>query len=129
MQDEWFSYGQFTFQRDEVLWALHNANLFREGKWPPQNITSGYIDPGIRKKGVKREPAFVKPAVIIAEIDWRLERTGVDGKLLMAEVDARYERFSDEAWAALNFISGWKRKRMSYNQWKADRKYKKAIKT
>ncbi len=124
MIDEFYSYGQFTFKRDEVLWALRNADLFREGKWPPQNIASGYTDPGIRRKGVKREPAFVKPAVIIAEVDWRLERAGVDGKLLLAEVQAGYERFSDEAWSALNYISGWNRKEDTYPAWKAKRKYR-----
>lgn len=127
--DEWYSYGQFTFKREQVLWALRNADFFREGKWPPQNIVTGYTDPGIRRKGVKREPAFVKPEIIIAEVDWRLEKTGVDGKLLMAEVDAGYERFSDEAWRALNYISGWKRKEDSYSAWKAKRKWRKKIKT
>ena len=124
MLEEFYSYGQFTFKRDEVLWALRNADLFREGVWPPEPKNTGYTDPGIRRKGVKKEPAFVKPEIIIGEIDWRLERTGVDGKLLLAEVDAGYERFSDEAWTALNFISGWKRKEDTYVLWKAKRKYR-----
>ena len=127
--DEWYSYGEFQFRRDEILWALRNADLMREGKWPPQNIPTGYIDPGIRRKGVKREPAFVKPAIIMAEIDWRIKLTGVDGlhidaKLLLAEVEAGYERFSEEAWGVLNYISGNKKRLMSYPDWKKQRRYR-----
>ncbi len=124
MVDEWYSYSEFTFRRDQILWILRHAELLRSGKWPPEPKSTGYTDPGIRRKGVKREPAFVKPAVIIGEIDWRIKRTGVDGKLLLAEVDAGYELFSDEAWRALNYISGWKRKRMSYMAWQKQRKHR-----
>ena len=122
--EEFYSYSEIQFRRDECLWVLRNAESFSEGKWPPEPFESGYIDSGVRRKVVKREPGFVKPKVIIAEIMWRLERTGVDGKLLIAEVKADYELFSDEAWAALNYISGWKRK-AGYSAWKAKRKWRK----
>ena len=125
--EEWYNYGEFNFKRDQILWALRNAELFRSGKWPPQNIESGYTDSSIRRKGVKREPAFVKPEIIIAEIDWRIERTGVDGKLLLAEIQAEYELFSDEAWRALNYISGWKRKKMLYVNWLKQRKHRNKV--
>ena len=121
MLDEYYSYSEFTFKRDQILWALRYAELMIDGKWPPEPLNTGYTDPGIRRKGVKREPEFVKPAVIIAEIDKRIELTNLEGKLLMAEVDADYERFSDEAWMALNFITGWKRKK-DYVNWKKQRR-------
>ena len=121
---EWYSYGEFSFRRCEVLWALHYAEEFRDGKWPCQNIISGYTDPGIRTQRVKKEPAFVKPAIVMAETDARLEKTGVDGKLLLAEVEAEYELFSDEAWMALNYVSGWKRKRQLYVDFKKQTKYR-----
>ena len=73
MLDEWYSYGEFQFKREQVLWALRHAVLFREGKWPCQNIISGYTDPGIRTQRVKKEPAFVKPAIVMAETE------GVEG--------------------------------------------------
>jgi len=145
--DEFYTYGEFVFKREQILWALRNAELFKEGKWPPQNVETGYTDL-IRRKGVKREPSFVKPEIVIAEIDWRLEQTGgmsdigaeigwrlehtgagrqglhIDARLLLAEVDAGYEQFSDEAWAVLNYISGWKRKKSDYVDFKKQRKYR-----
>ena len=97
-------------------------------KWIKVKRKSSYVDLGIKRRRTRPGANFEDPICIIGEIDWRLEHTGqdrlhIDAKLLLAEVDAGYERFSDEAWTALNYISGWKRKKMSYRRWLRDRRY------
>lgn len=125
MLDEWYSPKEITFTRDQVLWILRHLEMMREGNYPPEP-SSGYTEP-LGKKRTRRGAYFETPCVIVAEVDWRLERTGIDGKLLLAEVKAEYTYFSQEAWTALNYISGWKRKKTPYSQWKASRNYYKKV--
>jgi len=91
-------------------------------KWPPNPEPSAVIDTQIRT-GYASEGYFVKPASILAEVNYRLERCGTDGKLLRAEVMAELE-LSPEAKTALNYCSGFNRKPKSYTDWKKQRKWR-----
>ncbi|MCJ7634857.1 hypothetical protein MUP77_21020, partial [Candidatus Bathyarchaeota archaeon] len=52
----------------QVLWILANSETLHSGKWPPQ-----YSIEEPRKKQINNEGYFVKPAIIIAEVEKRLE--------------------------------------------------------
>ena len=145
--DEWYSYGVFHYSRDEILWALYYREILGRGDYPPMppefmtyeyskedkkwvkvKRKSSYVDLGIKRRRTRPGANFEDAGCIIGEINKRLELTGrnglhIDAKLLLAEVDAEYERFSDEAWTALNYISGWKRKK-DYVGWKKQRRYR-----
>lgn len=83
-EKEWWSPGELRFTVRQVLWILENAGSLREGHWPPDPAPSGYIDmSAIRKKGGKGAH-FIRPIEIIAEIEIRLEKCGVDGLILEA---------------------------------------------
>ena len=143
MLEDWYNYSAFGFTRRQMLWVLRNKDSFEHGEWPPEPpeyITDEYskeekkwvtverakssnIDAPITKRRIKSGAYFENPAVIWAEVTVRLNKTGVDGKLLQAEVDAGYTIFSDEARSALNYISGMKR-RGDYKRWLRNRRFK-----
>ena len=147
--EDWYSYGVFRYTKEQCLWVLANLESFEKDEWPPmppifmtdeyskedkkwhkvKKAKSTYIDAPISRRQIRPGAGFENPAGIIAEINWRLEHTGknglhTDAKLLLAEVKADYIYFSDEAWSALNYISGWDRKEMSYRDWVKQRRYR-----
>ena len=116
---EWYSYAEIRFCPFQILWAIE---FLEPEQWPPSPAESNYYDLGIRK-GYASEASFTKPAGILGEVCYRLERCGVSGKLLMAQVLAELE-ISPEANDALYYCKGWRRKTMSFAKWKKQRKYR-----
>lgn len=117
----WFHYGEIRWCVYQVIWIIENSEILRAGNWPPNPEGSGYIDPQI-KTGYASEGYYVKPVSILAEVEARLKRAGVNGKLLRAELLAGLE-LSQESKSALHYCKGWRRKRMSYQRWLWDRRY------
>lgn len=116
---EWFSFSEICWCRFQLVWLIKNL----EGDtWPPNPEESSYVDTQIRT-GYASEGHFVKPASILAEVNYRLKRCGTDGKLLKAEIMAELE-LSPEAKTALNYCSGFNRKRPNYMVWKKKRKFR-----
>ena len=113
---DWWPPASFNFCRPQILFYLANAELIRDGKWPQQQDGSNYTDPAIRSNFVKIPSR--NPEIISAEIDARLRCCGIEGKLLELEVQMERE-LSPTSWKALNYCSGWKRKTMSYKDWKS----------
>jgi len=106
------------------MWLLENLDTLLAGHWPKSPDGSTYIDPAIRRRASPTHAKFEKPCDIAAEIEYRLRRTGIEGKLLRAEVIAglTYE-LSKESQNALMYIKGWRRKRVPYKLWLAQRNY------
>lgn len=121
---EWWNYRAIVFTKEQCFWVIENLAIFKEGRWPPNPLSydTGYTE-GIQKRRIKHEGYFTKPVEIAAEISVRLKRTGIEGKLLVSEIQAGVTRefLQPESNRALNYIAGFKRKRQSYSQWKADR--------
>ncbi len=119
LSSDWFGYATFRFTKEQVVWAIQHLKELEVGEWPKEPSESGYTNglPGVSR--VRREGAFVKPAIIYAELTARLERTGVDGKLLVAELQGgkRYEELAYESHQSLNYCSGWRRKVTLYQDW------------
>lgn len=116
---EWYSYTEIRFCPFQILWMIEYCE---SDKWPPNPEGSNYTDPGIRT-GYASEGYFVKPAGIRGEVEARLKRCGVDGKLLKAEVLAGLE-LSPESKSALHYCKGWRRKAISYQRWKGQCRYR-----
>lgn len=123
----WFHYGEIRWCPWQVLWVIEYSVTLLAGKWPPNPEGSGYIDPGI-KTGYGSEGYYVKPVGILGEVEYRLKRCGVDGKLLRAEVLAGLE-LSQESKSALYYCKGWRRKRISYGEWRRKRKWRAKMST
>ena len=76
---------------------------------------------------VLTEAAFAKGARLIAELDYRLAKTGWRGRLLAEEcVNRKKMRYlDDDAKDALYYISGRRRKDRDFWKWRKDRRYHK----
>jgi len=134
-----YSYKEFTFTLEQVKWALANLSTLKNGEWPREPTGSGYQDWAFKSKGTKTEASFVKPALIAAEIEIRLENAGQDGAMCKME----YIYGEDEGsiarhwhlpvWViqrridrALNYCCGWKRKKMRYSGWSKQKDYRRS---
>lgn len=134
--EEWWSYQDFRFRKEQVLWAIKHLPELKEGIYPTDPVGgSGYVDKHIGKSGVKRESSFVKPAIIAGEVEARLGLCGLDGLILKAlilweetpEYLTKCLSISEQEiyWRrsrALAYISGWRRKRVSYREFISHRK-------
>lgn len=89
----------------------------RLGIYPPNPEPTGYIDNPFRRSGsVSVHAKFETPVQLAAEVDYRLNKTGKDGQLLVAQVIAELPLHRD-AEQALRFITGWRRKAQNYADW------------
>ncbi len=131
---DWFSPRQITFSREQMVWLIENREILQEGKWPSEHIETGYS--GGKGKTVGHSAPFETPIIHIAEVNDRLDAitelearltaASFDGKLLVAEIESgkTISELSFEARTALNYISGWKRKRMSLSDWRKKYRYR-----
>lgn len=117
----WYHYGEIRWCPYQVIFIIENLEVLIAGSWPPNPDDSSYIDPQIRT-GYRSEAYYTKPVEILAEVEYRLKRTGVDGKLLKAEILGELE-LSKESKSALMYVKGRRRKRMSYKRWLRHRRY------
>jgi len=119
---EWFHFGQIRFCPYQCIFIIRNADTLRAGHWP-QNPDRADDNAGQRR--IKTEATFTKPILILAEVESRLNRTGIHGKLLVAQIEAGrdFDTLDRDARTALLYIKGYRRKRMSFNHWKKARKY------
>lgn len=112
----------------QVIWLIQNWDILEKGQWPqPADFSEG-------APNVQTEGNFVKSAIIMAELKTRLERTRVDGKLLKSEVwnygDTDLEavdimnRLDRDAYTALMYVKGFRRKKMFYLDWRRKAKYR-----
>ena len=77
---EYYNYGDFQFDLEQMKWALYNAEFFRDGMWPPEYKRSGYVESPTLN--INAEASFVRAKVIWGEIDIRLAKCGRDRYLV-----------------------------------------------
>lgn len=117
----WWSKGEVTFRKEQVLFLLEYYELLAQNRYPPEPTF------GIDIATVQMiRPSWNSALNLKAEIDKRLETTKEAGEALLYEAQNGYE-LSPPANKALEYISGWKRKKIPYSVWKAQRKYYKSI--
>ena len=105
MASQWYAYSEIRYTKDQILFLLENVSLLREGFWPPNPRESGYV--GSSKKVFKSDGKFVKPIIIITELDVRLSLCGKNGQYGKM-VEARYiVGWEDEEIAKLARCSTW----------------------
>jgi hypothetical protein len=129
---DWYSQGAVSshYCRTQVAWLIRYAWQDTEGKyhvfdWPGRK--TGYS--GIPENVQKSDHPVSKNAGTIeiwSEIAYRLDRTGEDGLTLISELQAGLSlvSLSRAARKALNYTSGWKRRMMSYNNWRKQQRYR-----
>lgn len=121
MSEQYWSPRDFHFTSEQILWILPHLKELKVGLYPPEP-SSGYTENPINKKQPTSHAPYETACQIAAEIEVRLKRTGLAGELLYAQVCAEFLELSYEAKQALYYISGWKRKRISFVDWKRKRR-------
>jgi len=122
---KWYHYAEVRFCIFQVLWILRNSDTLRAGHWPQDPDRSS--DDGSGQRNIKTEATFVKPILILAEVESRLRRTGIHGKLLAAQIEAgrEFNTLDRDARDALFYVKGWRQKRDSFTNWKRIRRWRK----
>ena len=104
---EWFHYGLIKFCPYQIVWVLANSETLRAGKWPKEPYNSDSAG----QRTIKTEASFTKPILILAEVETRLKKTGIQGKLLVAQIEAGrdFNNLDRDARTALMYIKGFRR--------------------
>lgn len=113
----WFHYGEIRFCPFQILWIIEHSETMI-ANWPSAPEGSSYVDPRIHT-GYRSEAHYAKSVGILGEVEYRLQRTRVDGKLLREQVENGKDiaMLAPEARSALMYIKGWRRKKIGYKRW------------
>lgn len=113
---DFFHYGEIRWCPYQCLWIISHKETLKGGGWPQDPSQS---DNNFSRSNVQTEAPFVKPELIIGEVEARLAMTPSKGELLITQVeDGRtIDNLSDGARAVLMYIKGWRRKGMSFYKW------------
>ncbi len=120
---------EIRFTKAQVKWLLPFLPILKAGKYPPQPV--GYGGNPETRSHNSSSAGFTKPVEIAAEIEARIQQTGIDGLLtlgyytwgmasieLMHYVSEDENRVWDRIGSVLRFCSGNQRKKLSYRGWK-----------
>ena len=120
---EYYNPKDITFQRQEIIWLIEHLDTLEAGEWPVSPYESGYTE--VMSPNRSHKAPFETAAQIFAEVSWRLKQTGEAGGILVWEVQhglSDYDLLCDIAKVALNYISGWRRRKTPYKDWKSQNK-------
>lgn len=125
----WYSYEDIWFCEFQMLWLISHIGELSLQKWPQNPLENQDVEMPVNTRRMPNVAYFIKPSTILAELMWRLRRTGKDGETLMDEVlkagIVSRELLSRHAQSALDYITGWRRKETPFSVWKAKKKYNK----
>lgn len=121
----WWKPSDVKFTRDQVRWLIFMLPILKTGRWPRdpnQNTTDAFG----KSQTVSFHAPFENPCMFAAEIEQRLERTGLSGKLLYYQLrnDCTWVELEKAAKDALYYCCGWRRKSTPFTIWKSQRVYR-----
>ncbi len=123
MIEEYYSPRDIHFSREEMLWLIEYLLPLGGVSWPVNSRETGYTEAPRVQHSQSHHASFESAAQIYAEITVRLESTKESGEALIDEVQSgtdSCELLSRPAKRALNYISGWRRRKQTFAQWKRD---------
>ena len=127
------------YDRAGVDWIVCYAQDLREGRWPG-GLHSDYLDTPV-SSGISNRASFENACLVIAELEIRVKRCGLDGFLAEAKINGKDEveiafercldldyvrrRINKVLWyCASGSKAGWKPTRwrygMTYEEWKSN---------
>lgn len=114
-----FNYSEIRWCPYQCIWIISKAEILRTGDWE-------ILDDNIGARNTPHEGRFANAINVLAELEVRLEATGGDGKKLREQVleGRTFSNISPRARAALMYIKGWRRKRISYARYLREIYYK-----
>lgn len=110
---------EFIFRREHIFFALEHWDIFSLGRYPPEPSDS------IEIATISTiAPNWKSASNIKAEIDYRLESTKKAGDTLIHCVNIlgvdRYDYLPPIAQSALDYVTGWYRKKQAFSSWVRD---------
>jgi hypothetical protein len=124
VREAYFRPSQIRYKPEDIMWVIATVLPQEEGYWPPEpciEISAG------GQRSIAHVAPFEAACQVRAEVSERLRMTKEDGETLLWELQKGgidyYPVLCPAARKALLYISsGWKRRRQTYAEWKADRK-------
>ena len=122
-EKDWFGYQHIKYCPQQIFWLLKYEEIIRGHRWPLPNDMA----PGGMSSITLSDAAFVSVSVILAELDYRLDKTSLKGELLIEQCKNRekLEYLSDNAKDALYYVAGANRKETPFTMWLAVNRYRK----
>jgi hypothetical protein len=109
------------FSRSQMMWLLVELPCLEEGSWPVNPHNTGYTEAeNTGRVNTSTRAPFETAIQIYAEVTYRLSSTGKDGKTLYWEIQHGcevYESLCPAAKQAINYMSGWRRRKLIYSKW------------
>jgi len=121
----WYEYADIRWCPYQVVWIWRNRVTLLKGRWVDNPDSSSYTDGGIQTS-YSHEASFVKPELIIGEVEKRMESLTRDARdAFMDAVDKEYEigDYSPPAYRVLMYLKGHRRKKVSYSEVQAAKNY------
>ena len=114
--NEGYLYNEIRWCPQQVIWILQFKETLMEGRWPQDPYGA---DNNTGSRTIKTEASFVKPGLVIAELEERLKRCGTQAELLVTQVeDGRtLNNLSPGAREVLMYVKGKDRKNMGFKKW------------
>jgi hypothetical protein len=119
----WWPPREISFKARQVKWLISVLPVLREGLWPPCPRESGYLNAAPRRMPPRVHAPFETAALVAAELDVRIRSCGMDGWLVKAvygwgenyvSLGLSDKELFRRVMRCLKYITGWKRKRVSY---------------
>ena len=129
---DYYPVGVIRYCRVQLFFLVENLELLRDGQYPLPHVESGYtdIDPSIRVQQGS-EAGFINPALIYSDVSSRLTACKADGQTLLHEIQILhadyYGDLSPAARNAINYCSGFRKRKLKYFAWLRDQKRKNKI--
>ncbi len=123
----WYKPSEIQYCRVQNIYLIKEFLINRGGfvmmtrdTWPSDEYVSGYTDAPPTQHSISFHAPYELVVQVVGELERRLENTGKDGQILVLEVlQGGYLSFNGNN--ALHFVTGRKRKRMSYQDWLTQR--------
>jgi hypothetical protein len=119
---------EIRFNREQMMWLLQVLPCLEEGSWPVNPGITGYTEAeNTGRVNTSAHAPFETATQIYTEVTYRLDRTGKDGETLYWEIQhgcETYEGLCPSAKQALNYISGWRRRKQGYRTWVRQQDYR-----
>lgn len=122
----YFVFAEIRFCPFQIVWIVRHRETLLDGRWVDDPVSSSYTDGGIQS-GYKSEASFVKPELIIGEVEKRMKSLTRDARdAFIDAVDKEYliRNYSPPAYNVLMYLKGHRRKDDTYSHWANNREFR-----
>jgi hypothetical protein len=129
MIDVYYKPSDIHFSREQMFWLISVLPCLEEGSWPLNPCITGYTEAeNTGRVNTSSRAPFETAIQIYTEVTYRLALTGKDGQTLYWEIQQgkveEYQFLCPAAKQAINYMSGWRRRKWPYRKWCYEQSHK-----